>query len=400
MTTTLESRLATQLPEASPGPGGASRRPRLGYRVVDMEMHHGRRSRKELLPYLPERYHKRWLEAGNGETFIGFDQRGGGNREDTTSLDGGPPATDPRTISQQLLDAYDTEYVVCSGGMYSIGTIPDADYAAALCRADNDWQIHDWLPRDPRYLGVLSIAPQDPAQATAEIERVGAHPRMVEVMMTSASEIPFGRRYYHPIYAAAEAYGLPIATHTTTEGRGITGAPTAAGYPSRYLEYHTNLGLNCMAQLASFVCEGVFARFPGLRLVMMEGGVSWVPPLLWRLDQQWKLLRDEVPHLKEPPSAYVLRQCRFGSQPIEEPNDPDRLLETWELLDAEHTVLFSGDYPHWDFDDPYRALPARTPERMRRRILRENARELFAAKLRVIEGDRSVESGTVAEAAP
>ena len=150
----------------------------------------------------------RWLEAGNGETFIGFDQRGGGNREDTASLDGGPPATDPRTISRQLLDAYDIEYVVCSGGMYSIGTIPDADYAAALCRADNDWQIQHWLPRDPRYLGVISIAPQDPAQAAAEIERVGAHPRMVEVMMTSASEIPLGRRYYHPIYAAAEAYGM------------------------------------------------------------------------------------------------------------------------------------------------------------------------------------------------
>jgi predicted TIM-barrel fold metal-dependent hydrolase len=180
--------------------------------------------------------------------------------------------------------------------------------------------------------------------------------------------------------------GLPIATHTTAEGRAMTGAPTPAGYPARYLEYHTNLALNPMAQMVSMVTEGVFVRFPELRIIQMEAGISWVPPLLWRLDADWKQLRSEVPHLAELPSTYVKRHYRFGTQPIEEPNDPSRLLETWSLVDGEHTLLFSSDYPHWDFDDPYRALPARLPAAWRRRILRENARDLFADKLRLIEG--------------
>ncbi|HEX2037472.1 MAG TPA: amidohydrolase family protein, partial [Chloroflexota bacterium] len=194
-----------------------------------------------------------------------------------------------------------------------------------------------------------------------------------------------GQRRYDPIYAAAERLGLPVAIHPGTEGRSITTPPTSAGYPARRVEWHTNLALNYMAHATSLLCEGVFVRFPRLKVILLEGGVSWVPPLLWRLDRDWHLLRDEVPHLAEPPSAYFRRHIRLSSQPIEEPPDPRHLLDTWSLLDAEHTVMFSSDYPHWDFDDPYAAFPSQMPAAMKRRIYRENARALFAAKLSALE---------------
>jgi predicted TIM-barrel fold metal-dependent hydrolase len=136
-----------------------------------------------------------------------------------------------------------------------------------------------------------------------------------------------------------------------------------------------------MAHATSFICEGVFVKYPDLRLILLEGGISWIPPLLWRLDADWKLLRDEVPHLTELPSTYFRRNVRLSSQPIEEPESVDQLLETWALVDAEHTVMFSSDYPHWDSDDPYAALPAEMPASWKRRIYWENARELFASKL-------------------
>ena len=365
----------------------------LGYPIFDMEIHSGPRRSKDLLPYLPERYRERYAETNDGRSGAGFDQRGGGSRKDTTAPDGSPGSSNPAFIGQTYLDPYHVEYIVCTGNMWSIGSLADHDYATALATAYNTWQIEQWLPQDPRFLGVVVIAPQEPQDAAAEIRRVGHHPRMVEVIMSAASEVPYGRRWYWPIFEAAQEMGLPIATHTTAEGRAMTGTPTPAGYPARYLEYHTNLALNPMAQMISLVTEGVFARFPDLRIIQMESGVSWVPPVLWRLDQDWKQLRSEVPHLAELPSTYVKRAYRFGTQPIEEPRDPNLLLETWSLVDGQHTLLFSSDYPHWDFDDAYRVLPARIPADWRRRILRENARDLFAAKLKQIESAASSRNG-------
>jgi predicted TIM-barrel fold metal-dependent hydrolase len=357
-----------------------------------MEMHNSFKSRRELLPYLPERYHRRWLESGDGRAIFGLDQRGGGNRTDARSHDGDPPATDHAFIAEQLLDPYDVEYVVCTGSMWSVGTNADPLYGAACARAYNDWQVHDFLPRDDRYLGAIVISPQDVESAAEEIERMAGQPRMVEVIISAATHLPLGHPYYRPLFAAAARHGLPVATHTTGEGRGNTGVPTPAGYPSRYLEYHTNLALNPMAQLASLVCSDLFVRYPALRIVLMEGGISWVPPLLWRLDRAWELHRDDLAHLDEPPSAYVPRHFRFGTQPVEEPADPNHVLKTWALVQPERTLVFASDYPHWDADDAYHALPPRTPPDVRRRILRENARELFAKKLAVLEAGETTEA--------
>ncbi len=365
---------------------GRVRRPRLGYPLFDVDVHTSFRSKQDLLPYLPERYKQRWQDAGVGDSPATFLSGAGGNRVDAVALDGSPAGTSAGFVAEQLLDPYDIEWAVCTGnGILGLGTIPDADYAAALARAHNEWTVNHWLPQEPRFLGALVIAQQDPSHAAAEIERAGGHPRIVEVVMSSGNIAPFGQRRYDPIYAAAQRMGLPVAIHPGTEGRSITTPPTSAGYPARRVEWHTNLSLNYIAHATSLICEGVFAKFPDLKVILLEGGVSWVPPLLWRLDADWKLLRAEVPHLTELPSAYFRRHIRLSSQPIEEPEDPQHLLDAWRLADAEHTVLFSSDYPHWDFDDPYAAFPREMPDEWKRRIYRENARALFAEKLAALE---------------
>jgi predicted TIM-barrel fold metal-dependent hydrolase len=101
-----------------------------------------------------------------------------------------------------------------------------------------------------------------------------------------------------------------------------------------------------------------------------------MPHVMWRLDKNWKALRSECPWLTQKPSEIIVEHFRLTTQPIEEPDDDKHLLQIFEMMDAAHTLMFSSDYPHWDFDSPQQAFP-RLPADLKRRIFAENARELY-----------------------
>jgi predicted TIM-barrel fold metal-dependent hydrolase len=172
------------------------------------------------------------------------------------------------------------------------------------------------------------------------------------------------------------AYDLPVAIHPGNEGVGITGPTNATGYASSYMEWHTTLVTSYISHLVSLITEGVFQKFPTLKFVMVEGGLSWLPPLMWRLDKNWKALRLQHPWLVEKPSTYIQRHVRLTTQPIEEPEDPKHLKAILEMFDVEHMVMFSSDFPHWDGDTvDFAARPFSQDQRPH--VLSETARELY-----------------------
>ncbi len=154
---------------------------------------------------------------------------------------------------------------------------------------------------------------------------------------------------------------------------------------SKYIEWHTCLSQRAQAHVVSLVCQGVFVQFPKLKVVMVECGVSWLSHVMWRLDKNYKALRNEVPWLTELPSEYIRRHIRVTSQPVEEPPNRAQFLSMLEMVDARQTLLLATDYPHWDFDDPLAAF-AGVPDDLRRRIFYENAAELYGAKLGPVAG--------------
>jgi len=139
-----------------------------------------------------------------------------------------------------------------------------------------------------------------------------------------------------------------------------------------------------MATVNSLVCEGVFEKFPTLKFVAIEGGIAWLPHLMWRMDKNYKALRAQTPWLKKLPSDYIRQHIRVTTQPIEETEKPEHLLQIFEMINAPHMIMFSSDYPHWDFDNPKMSLPP-LPKEMKERIFWKNAAELY--------GLRSAESG-------
>jgi predicted TIM-barrel fold metal-dependent hydrolase len=75
----------------------------------------------------------------------------------------------------------------------------------------NDWTRDEWLSKDKRLRASIHIAPQDPALAVAEIERLAGNRAFVQVMMPAGARMHYGNRFYHPIYAACEALLLVVA---------------------------------------------------------------------------------------------------------------------------------------------------------------------------------------------
>jgi predicted TIM-barrel fold metal-dependent hydrolase len=110
--------------------------------------------------------------------------------------------------------------------------------------------------------------------------------------------------------------------------------------------------------------------------VFIEGGFGWIPSATWRMDRHFEAFRSEVPHLKRRPSEYVKQHFWFTTQPIDEPDEGKHLRSLIEWVGADR-LLFSSDYPHWDFDDPRYAFKTPLTEVERRKIFNGNARALY-----------------------
>ena len=113
-----------------------------------------------------------------------------------------------------------------------------------------------------------------------------------------------------------------------------------------------------------------------LKIALIECGFGWLPALGWRLDKHWKRLKDEVPHLRKAPSEYIREHFWVTTQPMEETDTPEHLLDVMNWIGFDR-IMFSSDYPHWDFDDPFTCLPPSLTDAQRRMIYADNARKLY-----------------------
>jgi uncharacterized protein len=307
-------------------------------------------------------------------------------RQDIASPEGRLPGSTVEAVRREVLDAFGIDVGVLNGDDTLYVSLMASPYrAAALAHAHNEWLRERWLDEEPRLRASILCPAQDPLAAAAEIRRAAEDERFVQVLLAGGSERPYGEPRYLPIFEAAAECGLPVAIHSGGDGMGLAAPGGGAGMPSFYIEWHT-LGSACaiMSHLVSLLCHGNFERFPALKVVLLEGGVAWLPGILWRLDTNWRALRSEVPWLERKPSEVAREHIRFTTQPLEHTDGHDELLfEMLEAAGAPDTLCFATDYPHWDFDEPGFMLK-RLPEAWRERVLHENAAELYGDRLALV----------------
>lgn len=350
-------------------------------RLVDCDVHQDLPDWAELRPYLDPAWWDRIAPAGppfGSRSYLNV--RGHILSEDMINPETRRPADDAAWVRHLLFDTHGVDVGILTSDILSLSAMPNIYLASALARAYNDWTLDKWVRPQREFKGSIIVAPQDPEAAVAEIDRLGEDPGIVQVLIFSGSDMPYGKKRYHPIWEAAARHGLPVAMHSGGEQVGISPAGTLAGSVSYYFEHHTLHPQSAQTHLVSLVAEGVFEKYPSLRFLFVEHGFSWLPHIMWRMDKDFKGNRSEAPWLKRLPSEYILDHCRFSTQPLDEPGKAEHLLQIFDMVQADRTILFASDFPHWDFDDPKRAFQA-VPKATRERIFAGNALDLYGDRL-------------------
>jgi predicted TIM-barrel fold metal-dependent hydrolase len=360
-----------QQPEAAPST--ASR-----LAIADGDIHPTVRTPDELHPFLE----RRWIDHLG--TFGGIGRKGfatgpaypkgqpNASRRDAYPPEGGRQGSSLSFMQAQYLDPNNVQL----GILNPLGSgqgMQNSDLSNAVCSATNDWQLAKWTGPDRRLKASVVVNYEDAPAAAAEIRKRASEPDFVQVLLLTRTAEPLGSRRYWPIYEAAAEAGLPIGIHAF----GYGGNPiTGGGWPSYYIEEMTGHSQTCQSVLSSFVLEGVFAKWPTLKVILIEAGFAWAPSLAWRLDRVWNRLRAETPLLDRPPSEYIREHVWWTTQPMEEPEPREHLRDVIEWMGWDR-LLFASDYPHWDFDDPATCLPLKMSKQERERFFMGNAQAAY-----------------------
>lgn len=292
-----------------------------------------------------------------------------GRREPVTDADGHRFVA----ATRRGMDALGLDYqVVFPSAMLLLGMHPQDEVEVALAGAFNRWMIERILPLDPRMKGLLYLPFNTPEACVDLVERYGASDGIIGFTVCSTRNKPVHHDSYMRLYAMIQDLGKPLAFHSGYHW----GDPSFAQL-NRFISMHA-LSFTHYNQihLTNWIVNAMPERFPRLKLLWVESGLAWIAFLMQRLDHEVMMRPSEAPGLKRLPSAYM-REMYFTSQPLERSNL--KLLEsTMEAMAAETQLLYSSDWPHWDWDPPsaITTLPFLS-EQAKRNILGLNAARLF-----------------------
>ncbi len=335
------------------------------YLIVDVDAHHfENQSWSEIVEYIPDPVIRdiasnfRGGGPGQNEVNTGIMQASGwplhqsvGGRipHEPGVLEPGEPGVQ-RDVSlvRRSIESFGIDYqVIFPTPMLALGLHPELDVEIALSRGYNHWVTDRLLSADDRIKSLLYLPFNDPPACEEIVERYGETRGVVGFMVTSVRYKPVHHNAYMRLYRMIEERGLTLGFHAGPNWGGD-------GYVrqlNRFLTMHAiSFSLCNMVHLANWVMNGLPERFPNLPVVWIESGIAWLSFMMPRLDNEYLMRSSEAPALKRLPSEYI-GEMYYTSQPLERTNL--KLLEaTCDAFNASTQMMYSSDWPHWDFDAP------------------------------------------------
>ena len=289
--------------------------------------------------------------------------------------EGGPhPTTPGLRLKDQDTDGIDAEVIYGILGMGMV--LDDMDLRRVVYEVYNTW-VADFCKASPERLVALACIPNDdPQAAAAELRRSAKLGLKGAEFAISTAVKPIWHRDWDPLWAAADECNMPIAFHST--GFLVREPSDEQMYKDYYSQYRatylTAFQLAGSEYLAAMIFSGALERYPGLKFVLGECGVGWIPYVLVRMDQEYD---EYFSHLNLPlkPSEYWRRQGYTTFQ------NEDLTAETVARA-GEDNVIWGSDYPHSDglWPDSLKIIEeslGKLDERLHRKITCENAGRLY-----------------------
>ncbi len=328
--------------------------------IVDVDAHHYEtESQAEFLPFIENDVVRQLvtggLTKGRGSvipvTQVGHQDMGGRvTRYPLRSSEktAGTGAKRDVELGHRWMDAMSVDYAcLYPTPMLAVGLHPDVEMEVQLCWAYNRWLTEVVLPESGgRFYSMLALPFSDPDATLRQVEVFGGRRHVAGFLVTAVRTLPVHHNHYMKVYRAIEERGLSLSFHS-----GINVGEPFFKSLNRFASVHA-LGFTMfnILHMTNWVTNALCERFPKLPVIWIESGLAWLPFLMQRLDHEHMLRPSEYPLLKKKPSDYM-RDMYYATQPMEI-QDMATLECTFRMINAETQLVYSSDYPHWDFDLP------------------------------------------------
>jgi predicted TIM-barrel fold metal-dependent hydrolase len=294
--------------------------------------------------------------------------------------DNGDPITDDVELRVKELDADGVwaETIFPNHGTFCLG-YSDPALAMAVARVYNDYIAEAFRDYRDREIPIAVIPVRDIPAAVAEIERV-AGLGLRGISLPIVPPAPYFLDLYEPVFAAAQAHGLPISFHVGSgqvgsDSAGATRAVAALGgggaLSESAMDAISTVGVSSFGAvpaeqlIGTLVGAGVLEKFPALQVVVVECGAGWLAGLMEAVDFAWVPKEGHNREARRPlgyndagelvdsgfkfkaggwrhplqPSDYIRRQVKvtFMDEPA-----PLKFLEVTGV----ESLLWGSDFPH------------------------------------------------------
>ena len=261
--------------------------------------------------------------------------------------------------------------------------IEDPELRRVCYRAYNDWLAEFCATAPQRLIGVGLIPIDDPQTAADEVRYLARLRVRTGMFLAASVKEPLWEDAWELLWQAAAETGIVIGFHLGGGLRTVTWKGPKATHPG-------NMGVRVSAStlqmdepLAAIIFSGALERHPGLKIVLAETGIGWLPYMLERLDDTYDKFLDAAEFWKRQGGlALTMEPSRYFKRQVWATFQTDHAgLRLIDVL-GDDRVMWASDYPHADstwpesqkaIEDNFKDVPAAS----RRRILCDNARALY-----------------------